>query len=76
MAQIKQVIDDVIVTNAQIDTLPHTLWEKLKCFIWGETTKFCALPRKNQNQKYYLLKSNLNTMESLLNTCSDIKKHK
>ena len=47
ITQIKQVISDFIVTNAQEDTSPHTLWETLKCIIRGETIKFCALRKKN-----------------------------
>ena len=43
ITQIKQVISDFIVTNAQEDTSPHTLWETLKYIIRGETIK----PRLN-----------------------------
>ena len=51
ITQIKQVISDFIVTNAQEDTSPHTLWETLKCIIRGETIKFCALRKKKIKSK-------------------------
>ena len=46
ITQIKQVISDFIVTNAQEDMSPHTLWETLKCIIRGETIKFCVCEKK------------------------------
>ena len=66
---IKQVINDFLITNTREYTSPHILWETLKCVIRGETIKFCALRKKNQNRKQHLLESKLNTMESLLNNC-------
>ena len=66
---IKRVINDFLITNTREYTSPHILWETLKCVIRGETIKFCALRKKNQNRKQHLLESKLNTMELLLNNC-------
>ena len=66
---IKQVINHFLLTNTREYTSPHILWETLECVIRGETIKFCALRKKNQNRKQHLLESKLNTMESLLNNC-------
>ena len=66
---IKQITNDFLITNTREYTSPHILWETLKCVIRGETIKFCALRKKNQNRKQHLLESKLNTMELLLNNC-------
>ena len=66
---IKRVINDFLITNTREYISPHILWETLKCVIRGETIKFCALRKKNQNRKQHLLESKLNTMELLLNNC-------
>ena len=66
---IKRVINDFLITNTRKYKSPHILWETLTCVIRGETIKFCALRKKNQNRKQHLLESKLNTMELLLNNC-------
>ena len=71
---IKQVINDFLITNTREYRPPHISWETLKCLIRGETIKFCALRKKNQNRKQHLLESKLNTMESLLKNCPSKEK--
>ena len=66
---IRRVINDFLITNTREYTSPHNLWETLKCVIRGETIKFCALRKKNQNRKQHLFELKLNTMESLLSNC-------
>ena len=48
-------------------TLTKILRETLNRIIRGETIKFCALRKKNQNRQQHLLESKPDAMESLLN---------
>ena len=45
---IKRIINDFLITNTREYTLPHILWKTLKCVIRRDTTKFCALRKKNK----------------------------
>ena len=72
---IKKVICDFQINNPKGHVSLHTLWESLKCVIWGETIKCCSIKKKQRNKLQLFLESKISAVESRLHNCDPIDRN-
>ena len=66
---IQKIIREFRINNPKGRVSPHTLWESLKCVIWGETIKYFA-EKKNLTKQQSILENKLEYLPSQLSSCN------